>query len=152
MLKLISHRGNIDGKSDRFENNPNYIDDALDMGFDAELDLRYYQNTFWLGHDSPEYEVNLIWLTDRKEYLWIHCKDLITISKLRELQINNKINLNYFFHDTDDCTITSKGDLWVYPGKQPIKNSISVMPELYNDDVSLCKGICSDSIIKWKHL
>lgn len=152
MLKLISHRGNINGKSDRFENNPNYIDDALDMGFDVELDLRYYQNTFWLGHDNPEYEVNLIWLTDRKEYLWIHCKDLITISKLRELQINNKINLNYFFHDTDDCTITSKGDLWVYPGKQPIKNSISVMPELYNDDVSLCKGICSDNIIKWKHL
>jgi hypothetical protein len=31
-------------------------------------------------------------------------------------------------------------------GKQPVKNSIAVMPE-WHDDVSLCKGICSDNII-----
>jgi len=36
-----------------------------------------------------------------------------------------------------------------YPGKQPIKDSIAVMPELYNDDLSLCIGICSDYISKY---
>ena len=76
---------------------------------------------------NADYEITLDWLTDRKDSLWIHCKDLITIDMLRELQIHNKVDLNYFFHDEDDCTITSKGDLWVYPGKQPVKNSIAVM-------------------------
>lgn len=151
MLKLISHRGNINGKHEKFENFPTYIDTAIEQGFDVEVDLRYYEGGFWLGHDKPDYEITLDWLTNRKDSLWIHCKDLITIDMLRELQIHNKVDLHYFFHDTDDCTITSKGDLWVYPGKQPVKNSIAVMPEWHDDDVSLCKGICSDNIIKWKH-
>jgi hypothetical protein len=149
-MKLISHRGNINGKIEKFENNPNYIDTAIEQGYDVEIDLRYHQHEFWLGHDEPNYEVTLKWLTDRKDFLWIHCKDLITIDMLRELQIHNKVNLHYFFHDEDDCTITSKGDLWVYPGKQPVKNSIAVMPEWHRDDVSLCKGICSDNIINFK--
>lgn len=148
---LIAHRGNINGKVEKFENKPSYIDYAIEQGFDVEIDVWYHQHEFWLGHDKPDYEVTLDWLTDRKDSLWIHCKDLITIDMLRELQIHNKVDLHYFFHDEDDCTITSKGDLWVYPGKQPVKNSIAVMPEWYDDDVSLCKGICSDNIIKWKH-
>jgi hypothetical protein len=36
--------------------------------------------------------------------------------------------------------------IWAYPGKQPIKGSIAVMPEIYNDDLSACAGICSDYI------
>ena len=147
---LIAHRGNINGKIEKFENNPNYIDSAIEQGYDVEIDVWYHQHEFWLGHDEPSYEVSLKWLTDRKDSLWIHCKDLISIDMLRELQIHNKVDLNYFFHDEDDCTITSKGDLWVYPGKQPVKNSIAVMPEWHRDDVSLCKGICSDNIIKYK--
>ena len=138
---LIAHRGNINGKIEKFENNPNYIDSAIEQGYDVEIDLRYHQHGFWLGHDYAKYEINLKWLTDRKDFLWIHCKDLITI---------DKVNLHYFFHNEDDCTITSKGDLWVYPGKQPVKNSIAVIPEWHRDDVSLCKGICSDNIINYK--
>lgn len=148
---LIAHRGNINGKVEKLENSPSYIDFAIEQGYDVEIDVWYHQHEFWLGHDEPSYEVSLKWLTDRKDSLWIHCKDLITIDMLRELQIHNKVDLNYFFHDEDDCTITSKGDLWVYPGKQPVKNSIAVIPEWHQDDVSLCKGICSDNIIKWKH-
>ena len=47
-------------------------------------------------------------------------------------------------------TLTSNGWMWVYPGKQPIKGSIAVMPEIYNDDVSECAGVCSDYIEKYK--
>jgi hypothetical protein len=36
--------------------------------------------------------------------------------------------------------------MWAYPGKQKISNSIAVMPEIYNDDLSECVGICSDHI------
>ena len=147
---LIAHRGNINGKIEKFENNPNYIDSAIEQGYDVEIDVWYHQHEFWLGHDEPSYEINLKWLTDRKDFLWIHCKDLITIDMLRDLQIHNKTDLHYFFHDEDDCTITSKGDLWVYPGKQPVKNSIAVMPEWHRDNTEFCKGICSDNIINYK--
>ena len=46
--------------------------------------------------------------------------------------------------------MTSKGYLWAYPGKQPIKRSIAVMPEINNDDISECIGVCSDVIQKYK--
>jgi hypothetical protein len=74
---LISHRGNIDGKFESWENEPTYIDKAT-------------------------------------------------------------------------LTLTSHNHLWSFPGKQPIKNSIAVMPEINNDDVSKCLGICSDKIKEYK--
>ena len=45
--------------------------------------------------------------------------------------------------------MTSKGYIWAYPGKQPIKESIAVLPELYKDNISKCIGICSDYIINY---
>jgi hypothetical protein len=59
-------------------------------------------------------------------------------------------DVNFFWHQEDLLTITSAGYLWVYPGNQPLENTISVLPELYNEDVSKCIGICSDYIIKYK--
>ena len=58
--------------------------------------------------------------------------------------------IHYFWHQKDDITLTSKGYICAYPGKQPIKNSIAVLPELYNDDLGVCKGVCSDNILKIK--
>jgi hypothetical protein len=42
--------------------------------------------------------------------------------------------------------------IWVYPGKQPIKKSIAVMPEIHEDDISECIGVCSDFIENYKSL
>ena len=148
--RLISHRGNVDGKYPQYENSPEYIDRALDMGYDCEVDLWIDNDGIYLGHDEPTYPIDLQYLTDRNLHLWIHCKDLKTVSKLRELQLIILVDLNYFFHSTDDCTITSRGHIWVYPGKQPIKNSIAVMPEWHNDDIKEAYGICSDYIKKYK--
>lgn len=147
--KYISHRGNINGKVENLENSPRYIDSAIELGYDCEIDVWYHQHEFWLGHDEPTYQVDLTWLTDRHLKLWIHCKDLVTVSQFRYLQLNMLVDLNYFFHNTDDCTLTSRGDVWVYPGKQPLKDSIAVMPEIHNEDVSGCIGICSDVIEKY---
>tara|TARA_B100001175_G_scaffold249023_1_gene216010 strand:- start:268 stop:741 length:474 start_codon:yes stop_codon:yes gene_type:complete len=156
-MRLISHRGNVDGKYPQYENLPEYVDKAIDLGYDCEVDLWVLSSAKWnnddafyLGHDEPTYPIDLKWLTDRYLNLWIHCKDLKTISKLRELQLEMHVNLNYFFHNTDDCTITSRGDLWVYPGKQPVKNSIAVMPEYHKDDISEAHGVCSDYIKNYK--
>lgn len=144
-MKLISHRGNINGRVEDRENHPAYIDEAIELGYDVEVDIWYHQHTFWLGHDEPTYKIDFNWLTDRCLNLWVHCKDLATISIIKDSQ-SDLVELNYFYHNVDDCTLTSKNDIWVYPGKQPVQNSIAVLPEIFNDDLSTCTGICSDNI------
>ena len=150
--RYISHRGNINGKNELLENNLDYIDIALNKGYDVEIDLWIDNDGFYLGHDAPTYPVTLNWLVERCLKLWVHCKDLKTIEELKRLEDENGLrSINYFFHESDDTTITSHGVLWVYPGKQPIKYSIAVLPEINNDDVSKCYGICSDRIEKYKN-
>ena len=142
---LISHRGNIDGKNPSKENDPSYVSYALWKGYNVEIDLWVNDSKLFLGHDEPKYEIDKTWIGFREKNLWIHCKNVSAI----ELCYNQN-HWNYFWHDTDTLTITSKGFLWVYPGKQPIKNSIAVLPAIHNDDVSYCIGVCSDFISKYK--
>lgn len=141
---LISHRGNIVGKSER-ENQPSYIDEAINKMFNVEIDCWNINGEIYLGHDSPQYKIDFNWLYDRRLVLWIHCKNV-------EMMINLQSHpyFIYFWHENDTMTLTSNGYMWVYPGKQPIKNSIAVLPELNNDDVRFCSGICSDYIKKYK--
>jgi hypothetical protein len=143
---LISHRGNIIGPNKSKENSLDYIQDAINLGLDVEVDLWVTGNDLFLGHDYPQYKVSFEWLRKRYHCLWIHCKNIESISYLK----SNIVQLNYFWHENDTLTLTSEGYIWSYPGKQPIKNSIAVLPELNNDDVSLCSGICSDFILNYK--
>jgi len=116
------------------------------LGYDVEIDVHLIEGIFYLGHDSPEYEITLQWLNDRSTKLWVHCKNLECIEYLNK----NGSNLNYFWHQEDSVTLTSKNYIWAYPGKQPIENSISVLPEIYQDNVSVCAGICSDFIENYR--
>ena len=77
---------------------------------------------------------------------WVHCKNVEAVVYFKECEYD----VNYFWHEEDTLTLTSHNHLWVYPGKQPIKNSIAVMPEINNDDISECLGICSDKIKEYK--
>jgi len=147
-MVLISHRGNINGKTDR-ENHPDYIDEAISLGYDVEIDVWCKKDNLYLGHDNPQYEINLKWLNNRKDKLWIHCKNhdcLVYFNTLEDMGDD----YNYFWHQEDDITLTSMNFMWVYPGKQPIPNSIAVLPEWKDDDVSQCMGICSDYIKKYE--
>ena len=139
---LISHRGNIDGANISEENNPNYIDLAISKGYDVEVDVWVENEILYLGHDAPVYKINIDWFLERISNLWIHCKNVDSIIFFKKL---NK-NFNFFWHEKDTITLTSQSYLWVYPGKQPIEGSIAVLPELNNDNLSLCLGICSDYI------
>ena len=56
--RLISHRGNITGKT-KHENDPEYIVTALDQGYDVEVDVSFKDNNFWLGHDKKKYRINI---------------------------------------------------------------------------------------------
>lgn len=143
---LISHRGNTNGSIESYENEPNYIDLAIKKGYDVEVDVWYKDNMLWLGHDKPDYVIDFRWFIDRISKLWIHCKNIEAIVYFRECEYD----VNYFWHENDTLTLTSLKYIWVFPGKQPIKNSIAVMPDINNDDISQCLGICSDYIEKYK--
>lgn len=145
---FIAHRGNLNGPKIDLENNPQYINAALDLGFNVEVDIWHLNNQFLLGHDEPVYPVDIEWLRKRSDFLWIHCKDKTSLEEFHILNRQSNV-FNFFWHENDFVTLTSKGYIWALPGKQPIKNSIAVMPELYNDNVSTCRGICSDFIGKY---
>ena len=142
---LISHRGNIDKKSLDLENKPDYIDQAIGLDYSVEVDIRVIEGSFYLGHDKPQYGVTQDWLNKRLDKLWIHCKNIEVVEWFAMIG-----RFNYFWHETDTLTLTSKGYIWVYPGKQIVKNSIAVLPEIFNDNISECVGICSDNIKNYK--
>ena len=144
---LISHRGNINGKFESWENEPTYIDKAISEGYDVEVDVCYKDKMLWLGHDKPDYGIDFRWFRDRIGKLWVHCKNVEAVLYFKECGYD----VNYFWHEEDTLTLTSHNHLWVYPGKQPIEKSIAVMPEIHNDDVSKCLGICSDYIERYKN-
>ena len=62
---LISHRGNINGRLESYENEPTYIDMAIKNGYDVEIDVWYKNKILFLGHDKPEYGVEFRWFIDR---------------------------------------------------------------------------------------
>ncbi len=140
---LISHRGHLEGPTPTRENTSKYIEEAIDAGFDVEIDIWEINGKLFLGHDEPLYEIRMDWLLKRKTKLWVHCKNKLAIAKLIET------DLHVFWHEKDKLTLTSKNFIWVYPGHQPVANSIAVMPEINNDELEATVGICSDYISKY---
>ena len=146
-MKLISHRGNINGKNISQENKPKYLINALKLGYDVELDLYVINGILFLGHDEPLYKIDINWLLDISDNIWVHCKNLESL----DWCVKNNKKLNYFWHQQDDFTITSKGFIWCYPKICYVENSIAVLPELGNVyDLNKYRGICSDFIINYK--
>ena len=144
-MKLISHRGNITGRNTELENKPEYIDAAIELGYDVEVDVWYKDEDFWLGHDEPKYKISLEYLS--KPGLWCHAKNS---DALYQMSINADKIMHYFWHQEDDYTITSQGYLWTYPGKKPYPNSICIGdPALYSKQSIY--GICSDEIGEFRN-
>ena len=145
---LISHRGNINGKDESKENKPSYIVDAIRKGYNVEVDFWYDNGKFVLGHDEPQYSIPLDFIENYYRYLWIHCKNHDALSKFVEID-RGGVYFNYFWHDSDDVIITSKGYMWANPGTY-IEGSIAVMPEYKKDKVEGRLGVCSDYIINYE--
>ena len=73
-IKLIAHRGNINGSLPERENTVSYIEEAIEKGFDVEIDIRAVEHkeperqayispySYVLGHDDGETEVAYEWL------------------------------------------------------------------------------------------
>ena len=144
---LISHRGNTNGRVESLENNPSYVDLAISNEYDVEVDVWYLEGVLYLGHDKPQYGVDFRWFRDRLSKLWIHCKNVESILYFKECGYE----FNYFWHQEDDITLTSKNFIWTFPGKKLTSRSIAVLPESVKDwELTECLGICSDYIKKYK--
>lgn len=135
---FISHRGNIDGINVKNENKPSYIFNALKGKFDVEVDVWFIDNSFYLGHDEPQYKVDINFIQTKG--LWFHAKNINAFNELLNLK------LVCFWHQEDEVTLTSNGFIWTYPGKQLTEKSICVLPELNKVNNFKCAGICSDYI------
>ena len=140
---LLSHRGNLKGPNPHLENKPKYIIQAIKLGYQVEVDVRFYKGRLYLGHDKPQYKVSNNFLKNKK--IWCHAKDIKALEKLK------KIKSIYFWHQNDDYTLTSNGYFWTYPGKKILKNSIYVQTGKKKLKNTNCAGICSDYISKYKN-
>jgi len=147
-MRLIAHRGNRWGAEKDLENRPEYIEQAIDQGFDVEIDLRVGENgACFLGHDDENIEIDFKWILDNSQYLWIHCKNLDALFALHE-----RSDLNYFWHQRDDFTLTSQGIIWTYPNKRVTSKSVIVCHSLAKCQEHVLRdsvqpyGICSDYV------
>ena len=133
--------GSRTGRNPEKENHPDYIDKAIDCGYDVEVDVWSIAGSLMLGHNVPQYEISMGFLLDRELNLWCHAKNIEALSRM----IIYGEDVNCFWHQEDDVTLTSKGYLWTYPGKELTRNSICVKPTPSNIP-AVCAGICDNEI------
>jgi hypothetical protein len=152
-MRLISHRGNINGPNTSYENTFLHISKAINCGYECEIDVWKIYNELYLGHDWPKELIDEKELLSLKDKLWIHCKN---IAALQYFNLNSFYDYNYFWHQEDNYTLTSKKWIWAYPGKHIIRNYeskiVCVMPEINNEhNFSGFSAICSDYIEKYSN-
>ena len=142
-MRFISHRGNIKGRNPERENSPTYIKEAISMGFDVEVDIWWWRNGLWLGHDEPVWGLPETFLDEIKDNAWLHCKNLEMVQRL--------INTDYhwFWHESDKVCLTSHGHVWCHPNHEVSGGIINDIGQSF--DLTSAGGICSDSISTWRN-
>ena len=143
---LISHRGNLQGRNIQLENNPQYIEDARKAGFYVEIDLWVINDMLYLGHDEPQYLIDSQFINNK--FYFVHCKNHEALLYMNK----NSWSCDYFWHEEDHYTLTSKNKIWAHPKASILPESICVV---INEDeptkYSNCLGVCSDYIGKFKN-
>lgn len=141
----IAHRGNINGPNPENENKPEYLLYATSQGFYVETDVWKIEDELFLGHDEPQYKITTDFLLGIKDKLFCHCKNIEALHFILE----KASDIECFFHDEDECVLTSKNHIWTYPGKKLTELSICVMPERVSQTPQNCFGVCTDFPIKY---
>lgn len=113
---FYAHRGNLEGRIAERENQPEYIDEAIAQGYGAEVDFWKVGDRLYLGHDDGQYDIDLKWLQDRKQFLLVHTKN----QEALDFCLRNK--LHAFWHTHEDYVITTWGYTVGYPGRLSVGN------------------------------
>ena len=144
-MRLISHRGNTEGKC-LMENMPSLAEFAMYLGFEVELDFWYTKGNFYTGHDEPIYKVEEEWLLKYKDELWCHGKNVLALQRL------HKLGLNTFAHMEDPFVVTTHGHVISHPYANWKPDTIVMLPERSKSKQGLKKamGVCSDHIAYYR--
>lgn len=152
-MKIISHRANLIGPDVATENTLDSIIKAIELGFDVETDVWLEQNVLYIGHDYDKkkfYKNILEFLLKYSDKLWIHCKNIESLTYLLEFK-----ELNVFGHDADNYVLTSKHNMFCKPGYPTNRSAVIVMPEIapvyIKADFDNCYGVCTDYPIEVKN-
>ena len=140
-MKIISHRGLVDGPNPAIENSPDAIRAALGEFFLVEVDIRMVDGKLWFGHDEPQYEVPEDFIHNPD--IIFHAKDRLALHYLAQRDVH------HFWHQDDAYTYTSHGWVWAYPGQLAAgRECIAVMPEInFSPEIinqSRFTGVCTD--------
>lgn len=141
---VISHRGNIDGRDPERENSVDRIEKVISMGIPTEIDVRFLNGKWYLGHDVPQFLVDESFLITNKNMLWCHAKNIDALENMLDL------GLHCFWHQEDHYTLTSNRIIWAYPSHYT-GIGILVMPskELIDKYRPSIYGICVDDITEF---
>ncbi len=118
-MRIISHRGYLNGPDDSIENNPKHIENIINQyGFDIEIDLWMInpwndKKKFYLGHNEPKYEIKYNFLKKYCDNLWVHCKNIEALSYLSIFMSRGDF-INYFWHQEDNFALTSIEYIWCH--------------------------------------
>lgn len=154
---IISHRGNLSGPNPETENTFAQIESVLDTTiFDVEIDVRYFHDKLYLGHDKADLEnpISISFLLKHKNRLWVHCKNLEARSFLNRYKSFGAFSINFFFHDKDPYVLTSNGWLWGFPEVHDIDHYVHNIHILENEnnknDFISYQHICSDYPLRYE--
>lgn len=135
-MKIISHRGNVNGRNLDLENNPDHIN-KLSKEIHCEIDVWKIDRNLYLGHDKPEYKIKKTFFQNQN--LWCHAKNLEAFKFLLDG------NIRCFYHSSDDFTLTSNGFIWTFPSKELCNRSIIVdTSDKWARKNYKCYGVCVD--------
>ena len=119
-------------------------------GYYVECDVWLVNNNeLWLGHDKPEHQISLEWLSLTHRRL-IHAKDGRTFSYLINKSGKAGLDLNIFYHTVENYALSTKGWIIVHPNSPLLEGSICMMPEMTNPPYAVEERkklffLCSDS-------
>lgn len=144
-LVIISHRGNTSQINSEQENSPNYIDEAIKTGFQVEVDVRFIDKKWYLGHDGADYKVSLDWMKKRSGHIWFHIKNQEGLLALSKIDSVSPLYWKYFWQQNDDYALTSTGHIWTHCAKIARgKNSIATLLKETDEAPKKIYGICTD--------
>lgn len=139
-MKFIAHRGNLIGPT-TYENAPSYINEAIQEGFDVEIDVWYLDGELYLGHDAPTHKIDLNFL--QQQEVWAHAKNLPAL----ELMLDN--NVHCFWHENDQRVLTSRGYVWTFPNMECCPKSVLVVLDKELGIKNNIYGVCGDYVSQW---
>ena len=153
-VSIVKHRANSRKVISHYLRN-------TDIG--VEIDIWYFNDTFYVGHDYPEWEIPFDWLCEdgllftHLDNILLHAKSWPTYCKLMSHDI--MAHLHFFYHSTEPFAITSKGMKVInsdcHVSTSPFLEPIVMRPErLFKEDLfSLNRVIiCTDLPEVWRSI